>query len=465
MDEKEFNSEIENELENAKAGDNAEGSEELETEETASEQTEAATEQTDTATEDANEQPRNFATEESQTVETHKKGHGGLIAAIAVLSTLLVACIAFMVMYFAGVFDQRKFTPSSENVDFDYMALPTVSAPEYVDEDGYFDYYAADLSKYVEICDYTKLTVYLEPFSEVTDEVFQEFIDGMLEAAQTLEVVDRAAEMGDTVNISFVGYVDGEAFQGGTAENQPLVLGSSSYIDGFESGLVGTSAGDTVSLNLTFPENYYEELAGKPVVFEVTVNSVSEYVTPELTDEFITANTEFANVEEFLTQARADIEAETLAAYEQAKRLAAWTSFVEHCRYIALPQESVDYYFNYFSSYYAQMANYYYQMLGYDIATVYEMLGVNDEVLRELAREYVCEDLVYYSVISEIEATDEEYQAKLAEYLEQYGVSEEEFFGQYTDEKGLLENVKYNKLIDIILDTAKIEYVEAQTEE
>lgn len=459
MDEKEFNNEMQNDGKEAQnceqACESCENCESCadceactpELEET-SEQT---AEQSDTALADAPE-------------KVQSNSGKGITAAIIVLSVLLVGCIAAAVLYFTGIFNHSdRFAPSSDNVDFDYMGLSTVSASDYVDEDGYFDYKAADLSKYIEVCDYKKLTVYLNEFTEVTDADVEDIIAQMLESAATLETVEREAKEGDTLNISFVGYMDGEVFDGGSADNQSLALGSGTYIDGFESGLIGASAGDKVVLELTFPtENYDADFAGKDVTFEVTVNSVNEYVIPELTDEFIAENTYYDNVADFRDAVREDAIATNKENYEQTKRTAAWTAFIEHCRYIALPQESIDYYFNYFSSYYAQMANYYYQMMGLDIATVYELLGINDDVLKELSRQYVCEDLVYYSVVGEIKITDDEYQAALEGYLEDYGVTEEEFFASYTDEEGLRENVKYNKLIDIILDTCEIKYLESE---
>ena len=107
--------------------------------------------------------------------------------------------------------------------------------------------------------------------------------------ATTEEVTDRAVESGDTVNIDYVGYQDGVAFEGGTAAGYNLTIGSHQFIDGFEDGLVGAKTGETKTLNLKFPDPYDNnpDLAGAPVVFEVTVNSISRQKLPELTDEFV----------------------------------------------------------------------------------------------------------------------------------------------------------------------------------
>lgn len=458
MDEKNFNTENENrELDAA---------EPEVTEEAIEEVAEEVTEEEVACEEAAEEAVSEEAHEQTTAQAPANNSTKGLIAAIIALSSVLVIFVVLAALYFGGVFDRKPslFTPSDDGTILDYMALETVSGGEYIDENGMFNYTAADLSQYVSLCDYTKLTVKIEKFLEITDEDVDVTVESMLESAATLEVVDRAAENGDTLDISFVGYVDGEAFEGGTADNYSLVLGSNTFIDGFESGLVGAKAGDAVTLNLTFPEEYHEELAGKDVVFEVTVNSVSATVIPELTNEFIAANTDFATVEEFLAVVRVDLETANVEKYEQSRRAAAWSAFVNNCRFTAIPAEQVDYYFNYFSSYYANMANQYYTYYGIDIETFYAMMGINDDVLREMARLYVCEDLVYYSLASVVELTEEEYEKGLADYLEQYGVTEEEFFASYTTKEELEVGLKYNKVLDTILATAEIEYVEPEVQ-
>lgn len=123
-------------------------------------------------------------------------------------------------------------------------------------------------------------------FDQPTDEEVQEKIEYALKSLTTNNEVDRAAKEGDVVNIDYEGKKDGVAFQSGTATGYDLELGSGTFIPGFEDGLIGVSKGETVDIDLTFPENYKApELAGQAVVFTVKVNSVNEKVVPELTDE------------------------------------------------------------------------------------------------------------------------------------------------------------------------------------
>ncbi|MCR4706050.1 MAG: trigger factor [Lachnospiraceae bacterium] len=150
----------------------------------------------------------------------------------------------------------------------------------------------SDLSKtktedYVELGQYKGLEVSVER-PEVTDEYTDNYINYVLtQNAELKEVTGRAAQNGDTLNIDYVGEKDGVAFDGGTG-TKDLLLGSHTFIAGFEDGLIGKNKGDKVDLNLTFPDNYPKaELAGQDVVFHVTINMIQESVIPELTDETV----------------------------------------------------------------------------------------------------------------------------------------------------------------------------------
>ena len=125
------------------------------------------------------------------------------------------------------------------------------------------------------------------PESEVTDADVDTMLETLRKQNTRFEAVERAAENGDQVTIDFVGKIDGEAFQGGTANGTNLVLGSGRMIPGFEEGLVGAKAGDSLTLKVTFPEDYQNlDLAGKAAEFETTVQAVAAPALPELNDEF-----------------------------------------------------------------------------------------------------------------------------------------------------------------------------------
>jgi trigger factor len=141
----------------------------------------------------------------------------------------------------------------------------------------------------IELSDLSGVSI-KRPKVEVTDDDLQEMIERLRKQRVTWSDVERAAEKGDRATINFKGYIDGEPFQGGSADEAPLVLGSGAMIEGFEEGLMGAAAGDNRTLEVKFPEDYrVNDLAGKPATFEVEVTKVSEPVLPEVDDEFAKA--------------------------------------------------------------------------------------------------------------------------------------------------------------------------------
>lgn len=138
----------------------------------------------------------------------------------------------------------------------------------------------------IDLIDFAKLSIE-KPASTVEDADIERMIEVLRTQQSTWETVDRPAADGDRVNIDFAGRRDGEAFEGGTAKGTDLVLGSGRMVPGFESGIVGMTAGETRTVSLSMPENYHAEaLKGAAVEFEITVNSVSARKLPELDDAF-----------------------------------------------------------------------------------------------------------------------------------------------------------------------------------
>ena len=159
-------------------------------------------------------------------------------------------------------------------------------------------------SEYVTLVDYTSL-------EKPTDEQVQEQIQSVLTNNGTLqEVTGRAVQEGDTVNIDYEGKKDGVAFDGGTAQGYDLEIGSNSFIDGFEDGLIGANIGETRDLNLTFPEDYGNaDLAGQAVVFTVKINSIKESKPAELNDEFVQSVSQTAKtVDEYKEEVKKNLE-------------------------------------------------------------------------------------------------------------------------------------------------------------
>ena len=161
-------------------------------------------------------------------------------------------------------------------------------------------------TKDLKITQYKEVEVdQVEKPEEVTAEAVDEYIESILKVnAETVKVKDRAVEKGDTVNIDFVGKIDGKAFDGGSAEGYSLEIGSDAFIPGFEDSVIGHKIDETFDWNGSFPDDYgNKDYAGKDVVFTITVNSISRSNVPELTDEFVkSVSKESTNVEEYKKQ-------------------------------------------------------------------------------------------------------------------------------------------------------------------
>ncbi|PCJ19423.1 MAG: trigger factor [Gammaproteobacteria bacterium] len=181
----------------------------------------------------------------------------------------------------------RTFYEAVEAEDLKLAGAPDIQSSE-EKEGGVFEYVAV-----FEV--YPEVTLVMpddavidKPVASVSDEDLEKVLDNIRSQNKTWQLAERAAADGDQVNIDFLGTLDGEEFDGGSAQGTPLELGSKSMIPGFEDGLVGAAAGDKKVLDLTFPDEYQsEELAGKSVQFAVTVNEVKEAVLPEFDEEFL----------------------------------------------------------------------------------------------------------------------------------------------------------------------------------
>lgn len=220
------------------------------------------------------------------------------------LAAVMCVCLG-MTMFACGASkdDNTKETESGTS---------EATEPAYTEED-LVDDSNGDLNilDYVDLGDYKGIEL-TKSITKVTDD---EVTNEMGSKAVELTGSDVTVEDGDTAIIDCVGKLNGVAFDGGTASNYELEIGSGSFIDGFEDGLIGVKKGDTVDLNLTFPESYQStELAGKDVVFTVTVNGVKR--KPQLNDEWLAANTNYATLAEFAAETKQKLEdaAETTAS-------------------------------------------------------------------------------------------------------------------------------------------------------
>jgi len=288
----------------------------------------------------------------------------------------------------------------------------------------------------------------------VTDAQVDAELNRMAQNVASTETVERPAEMGDTANIDFEGFDNGVAFEGGKGENHDLKLGSNSFVPGFEEQLVGMSAGEEKDINITFPEDYHENLAGKAVVFHVKCNKVTATNVPALDDEFAKDVSEFETLEEL----KADIRAKALEnaqkqidnSFENAAvEKAAENTTVEMPN--ALIEAELD----------NQMERFAYQlqMSGYSVEQYAKMMGGDLTTMRNAFRpaaEKQAKINVTLEKITEVEqiaVADEDVEAEYASLAEQYSLELDKVKGMVPAEE-IKSSLKTRKAVKVIVDNA-----------
>lgn len=309
--------------------------------------------------------------------------------------------------------------------------------------------------EYVTLCDYQNLSVSVEPVA-VTDE---ERDLGVMEAYSrfsTLEnsgITDRAAADGDTVNIDYVGKMGGEAFEGGTASGAFLVLGSGSYIEGFEDGLMGVRPGETVELELAFPQDYNNtKLAGQAVVFTVTINYIVELRDAVVAAMGLENVSTVAELQQYMFDR---IYADKESKYTDNVKNAIMAALFEQCAYAELPEAVlennkayVNGIVNSAAAYGLDADTYTNTFFGMDAETYInnyaEMLTKQDITLQAIANQ---EDL---------NVNDKELKSTLEQYAKETGASTvEEYLGGNSAEE-YRNSIMMEKVMDYLMEHVQI---------
>lgn len=297
----------------------------------------------------------------------------------------------------------------------------TTEASFEYDIDSYEFYEIDEFSQYIELGEYEGITVAVTPSDEEVDAKIQEILKTYAEKA---EVTDGTAEDGDTVNIDYTGYVDGETFEGGSDTDCDLEIGSNSFIDGFEEGLIGAEKGDSLELKLKFPADYHNAVyAGRDVVFKVKVNKITRANMPEFNDEFANSyNSAYATAADMKEGIKAELKEENMQ--EDKLTSAAWNVVVSNCNVKDIPEEMIKYYYD---SLYASYV--YYVYYNYEYASFDEYLAACDDITLEQLKEtfmtqaqgYAGSELVYRAICADkgYEITEEMYNNYKEAYLEE----------------------------------------------
>ena len=299
---------------------------------------------------------------------------------------------------------------------------------------------------------------------KVTADDVKERLEQMAERESRLVSVDRKVKKGDTAVIDFEGFDNGVAFEGGKGENHELEIGSGSFVPGFEDQLIGMKAGEEKDLDITFPENYAPDLAGKQVVFHVKVNEVKEKQIPALDDEFAKDVSEF----ETLKELKDDIKAKIAAEREQSVKIAFENALLEKVAgdiEADIPDAMIDEQCRRFLEEFKQRL----QAQGIPYDQYCKMTNMDEakfmEDGKEPATRQVKMDLAIAAIIKaeNLDVTDEEVEEKYKSMAEQYGM-ELEMLKKYLDAPTVREQLLNEKAVAVVVDSAKAEKAEGEEE-
>ena len=331
-------------------------------------------------------------------------------------------------------------------------------------------------SKYVTLGEFEGLEVEVEK-TEVTDSAVESYgkqqLDYYVEnygLYDTEEITDRTdVQTGDVVNIDFEGLKDGVAFEGGTATATNLEIGSNSFIEGFESGLIGAKVGDQVSLNLTFPAEYSNaDLAGAAVVFNVKINSINTK-KPAVYNDALIAKLQmgFTTMDEYYASVKTTLEEQATSTFEESKSTKVWEAVKGVCTVKEIPQDLVD---EQVATFQTKLDEYVTES-GQTMEDYLASMGTTQEQFTEEITTYAEQNVEQTLIVEAIAAkqklkvTDDEYKAKLAEEAEAAGYAEgkyEDYISDYyLSEQKYRDQLLYNEVMDYLFTVITVKEVKA----
>lgn len=353
--------------------------------------------------------------------------------------------------------------PAVVTAAIEEAGLRTVDSPSELDVKTISKSEGVDMTMKVTVYPEVKLGQYkgLEAVqlpTEADDEDVANELTNMLDRNSRLVTVeDRAAEMGDTAEIDFEGFVDGVAFDGGKGENYPLELGSGSFIPGFEEQVAGHKTEEEFDVNVTFPEEYQaENLAGKAAVFKVKIHEIKTKEVPALDDEFAKDVSEFDTLDELKADlkkqlsekkaedARRDLENQLL---EQA--IDGMEAEIPEVMFTKRADEMINDY------------AYRLQAQGIDLQTYLQYMGQDMDAFRATfkddAEKQVKASLVLEAIVAaeKLEATEDEINAEIDKLAQQYGMEAEQIKKAVPADQ-IAADVTTKKALDLIVDSAKL---------
>ena len=303
----------------------------------------------------------------------------------------------------------------------------------------------------VTLGEYKGISAYKAPV-KITDEDIDKELQAVQKRNERIVTVDREAKEGDTVNIDFDGYRDGVPFDGGKGDGHDLVLGSGTFVPGFEEQLVGLKAGDEKEIDITFPEDYHKDLAGAAVVFKVKINEVKESELPELDDEFAKDVSEYDTLDDYKASIRTRLEESRGKDAETAFKNKVMAKAVENTT-VAIPPVMVDERVNQIIADYARNC----AMQGMTVEQYFGMMGIDEKMFRTYIRPSAENDVKTELMLEKIVET-ENIEVSEEEIEEQYQKASENFKMDIEEIKKAVQpevferDVKLNKAATLVTD-------------
>ena len=329
--------------------------------------------------------------------------------------------------------------------------------------------YNYDLSKYVKVGNYKGLEYTSQKASVTDEEVDVEIQRRLQKAAKTENSKTGKVENGDTINISFVGKIDGKEFEGGSSESTDITVGTTQMIDGFVEGLIGKNVGESVTLNLKFPDDYGKtDLQGKAVEFKVTINSKKKISVPKLNKEFVKKNSKFTTVKEYKEGVKKELLNQKQKSIDSTVKQELWSRIIDKSKANKYPEKELNEAMSQANkleeSYKAQAQNYGMEWETY-LKTVMRTDKKGFEKLKqEYAKNIVFNRMVMYSIArsENISLSNREYKKEILKILEDNGYDEESFkkaFGKdietYADEQNWRQKILFDKVLDKVMKDGK----------
>ena len=303
--------------------------------------------------------------------------------------------------------------------------------------------------------------------TKTVGQVTEKEVDSYIQSQATAEEVtdeNAAVQDGDTVNIDYVGKIDGKEFDGGSAQGSVLVIGSDTFIDGFEDGLIGMKKGETKDLNLTFPDDYGNtDVAGKAVVFTVTLNSISR--APEQDDAWVSSYTDgkYTSMNDYRAYMKESLQEGNDEAADQQLNSDAWEQIEKTCTFLKLPKSYVEEGSEEFEKNVTSQAEQYNATLD-DFITQNGLTAEEYNTRKEQYGRYTAESRLLLEALMQAEQlTDDsqEYKDALAETEKAWGMTEDALKEQYGEDT-LKQYVETQMVLDKVIGYAEV--TEVQTD-